>query len=528
MAFLKGAFWGVIVGGAGVAGLSVMMPQPAGVTPPQAPLVALDDAPQLAPANTDLPQMAADDTPAAAAPVDAMTPPDAAPDAPAAQNDTPDAPLAAAAPDAPAVPDLPQTASGAELAGDAPVLPNPQSLPPQLPDAEADVTVDAAASTPVVVDAPDADAPLVVIEEPAAPESGTEPAAPVGDDAVPDRDAPDAETPVVTLADPQKSVQDADAPQTAESSTEPLQIDTPPAPQPAPESGSAPESETAATTDPAAPSDLPAVVAIIDTPSTGLPGGGGNVVVRRPGLDAAAPEPEAAQPAPEPEDAAQMPALIRYGAFFDNAAELPLMSVVLIDEGIMADGARALADVPFPITVLFDPAVAGASERMQAYADAGIEIGALVSLPEGGTGNDAAVALEGTFDALPRAVALVGTQDHPVPSQGDIAGRIMDALSQDGRGLLIPDGGLNSTLRAAEAADVRAATIYRDLDSNGQDARVIRRFIDQAAFRARQQPGVVLMGRIRPETISALILWGTANRAGQVSLAPLSATLLAQ
>jgi polysaccharide deacetylase 2 family uncharacterized protein YibQ len=125
-------------------------------------------------------------------------------------------------------------------------------------------------------------------------------------------------------------------------------------------------------------------------------------------------------------------------------------------------------------------------------------------------------------------VVLVATEDHPIPSQSDITGRIMDALSDDGRGLLMPDGGLNSTLRAAAAADVRAATIYRDLDGNGQDARVIRRFIDQAAFRARQQPGVVLLGRIRPETISALILWGTANRAGQVALAPLSTTLLAQ
>jgi polysaccharide deacetylase 2 family uncharacterized protein YibQ len=204
------------------------------------------------------------------------------------------------------------------------------------------------------------------------------------------------------------------------------------------------------------------------------------------------------------------------------------MSVVLIDDGIMADGARALADVPFPVTVLLDPSAVGASERMEAYVAAGIEIGALVSLPDGGTSNDAAIALEGTFDALPRAVVLVATEDHPIPSQSDITGRIMDALSDDGRGLLMSDGGLNSTLRAAAAADVRAATIYRDLDGNGQDARVIRRFIDQAAFRARQQPGVVLLGRIRPETISALILWGTANRAGQVALAPLSTTLLAQ
>ena len=65
----------------------------------------------------------------------------------------------------------------------------------------------------------------------------------------------------------------------------------------------------------------------------------------------------------------------------------------------------------------------------------------------------------------------------------------------------------------------------RDLDAEGQDARVIRRFLDQAAFRARQESGVVMLGRVRPDTISALILWGTANRAGQVALVPVSAVL---
>jgi polysaccharide deacetylase 2 family uncharacterized protein YibQ len=80
-------------------------------------------------------------------------------------------------------------------------------------------------------------------------------------------------------------------------------------------------------------------------------------------------------------------------------------------------------------------------------------------------------------------------------------------------------------LRAAEAAGVPAGVIYRDLDAEGQDARVIRRFLDQAAFRARQQSGVVLVGRVRPDTLSALILWGSANRAGDVTLAPVSAVL---
>jgi polysaccharide deacetylase 2 family uncharacterized protein YibQ len=55
---------------------------------------------------------------------------------------------------------------------------------------------------------------------------------------------------------------------------------------------------------------------------------------------------------------------------------------------------------------------------------------------------------------------------------------------------------------------------------------VIRRFLDQAAFKAGLESGVIMMGRLRPETVSALLLWGLQDRAGQVALAPISAVLL--
>jgi polysaccharide deacetylase 2 family uncharacterized protein YibQ len=72
---------------------------------------------------------------------------------------------------------------------------------------------------------------------------------------------------------------------------------------------------------------------------------------------------------------------------------------------------------------------------------------------------------------------------------------------------------------------VPVATVERDLDSNDQTAAVIRRFIDRSAFQARQTSGVVLISLLRAETLSALTLWSTANRAGQVALAPVSAIL---
>jgi polysaccharide deacetylase 2 family uncharacterized protein YibQ len=102
----------------------------------------------------------------------------------------------------------------------------------------------------------------------------------------------------------------------------------------------------------------------------------------------------------------------------------------------------------------------------------------------------------------------------------------MARLARDGLGVVTLSKGLNMANRAAEAAGVPAGTIYRDLDSEGQSAQVIRRFMDQAAFRARQTSGVILLGRVRPDTISALMLWGAENRAEQVAVVPISAVLL--
>ena len=75
---------------------------------------------------------------------------------------------------------------------------------------------------------------------------------------------------------------------------------------------------------------------------------------------------------------------------------------------------------------------------------------------------------------------------------------------------------------------VPAAAIFRDFDNKDQTPTVIRRFLDQAAFKAGIEGSVIMLGRMRPETISALLVWGLQDRATQVALAPISAVLKSQ
>lgn len=56
----------------------------------------------------------------------------------------------------------------------------------------------------------------------------------------------------------------------------------------------------------------------------------------------------------------------------------------------------------------------------------------------------------------------------------------------------------------------------------------MKRFIDQAAFRAGKDEHIVLVGRAKPDTIQALAEWALGNRAASVSLVPLSYLLTAE
>jgi hypothetical protein len=234
----------------------------------------------------------------------------------------------------------------------------------------------------------------------------------------------------------------------------------------------------------------------------------------------------------QPEDGAAEaaesgPALERFAAPFTNLEGKPVMSVILIDDGTLDGAAAALAQLPFPVTVAVDPALASAGALMESYRSAGIELMALARLPRGAIPTDVEVTYEAVFAAMPDAIGVLDAGEGGLQSSSALTDQAMLRLATDGRGVVTTSVGLNMAARAAASAGVAAAVIERDLDGEGQDPAAIRRALDQATFRARQESGVVLLGRVQADTISALMLWGSENGAGQVAIAPVSAVLLA-
>jgi polysaccharide deacetylase 2 family uncharacterized protein YibQ len=309
--------------------------------------------------------------------------------------------------------------------------------------------------------------------------------------------------------------------------------DTAPGPLPAAESAQA-----AAEADAAAPAAIGQPAGTIGTRvSQGFADRATGVRVNRPsaGGEAAFEEDlEVAVPAAADAGAASgadLPALRRYAAAFENPDGKPLVSVVVVDLGPEAGGlaADALANMPFPVTFAVPVGRADAAEAAAAFRAAGFEVAMIPDrLPELASPADVEVAY-GAFGAkLPETVAVLEPPDGGFQGSRAQAEQIVAILGEAGRALISFDRGLDNALRVARREGLPAAVVSRDLDAAGEGADEIRRALDRAAFRAQQEGSAVVVLRSRPESISTLFAWALEGRAATVALAPVSATIAAE
>jgi polysaccharide deacetylase 2 family uncharacterized protein YibQ len=229
-------------------------------------------------------------------------------------------------------------------------------------------------------------------------------------------------------------------------------------------------------------------------------------------------------------DAAQdVPALEKFAVEFDNPEDKPLMSIVLIDDGSSPIGFDALSSFPYPLSFAIDADWPGAAEAAAQYRAAGFEVLAMADLPAGASAADAEVAMQAYLDAVPEAVAILEGTETGLQSDREAAEQLAPILLDSGHGVVMHPKGLNTAQKLLSREGVSAASVFRDFDAKGQQATVIRRFLDQASFKAGQEEGgVIMLGRMRAETVSALLLWGLQDRASRVALAPVSAILKAE
>lgn len=213
---------------------------------------------------------------------------------------------------------------------------------------------------------------------------------------------------------------------------------------------------------------------------------------------------------------------------FDNPEGKPLMSIILLDDEAGTIGPEALSSFPYPLSIAVDPLSPNAQARVDLYRTAGFEVMALIDMPQGATGSDTETLLRAALAQLPGTVAVMEGDQTGLQTDKPVSDQAAAILAETGHGLVLFPKGLNTAQKLAAQEGVPSATVFRDFDGKGQNASIIRRFLDQAAFKARQEEdGVIMLGRMRADTISALLLWGLQDRANTVALSPISALLLA-
>ncbi|KPA22354.1 Divergent polysaccharide deacetylase [Shimia sp. SK013] len=235
----------------------------------------------------------------------------------------------------------------------------------------------------------------------------------------------------------------------------------------------------------------------------------------------------------EAEDTAQTPGgnsskpIVENAQPFENVGGKPVMSIVLIDEGKPVN-LEALAGFPYPLSIAvstLDPDVAAKAAQ---YRSQGMEVLAMIDMPAGAGASDVEVAMQAHLSVSDDFVGIMEGVGDGLQGAKVVSDQVADVALNEGYGLVLFSQGLNTAQKLAAKEGVPSASVFRDFDGKGQTTVVIRRFLDQAAFKAPQESGVVMVGRLREETISALVLWGLQDRAGTVALAPVSVALTSQ
>lgn len=542
--FLAGAMWGCVVAGVGLGAVSLVTMPPErevadtkvtaepSIVPRQAPEspAAVDsgtdpDSQRVveADAMTAEETMAAEEETSAAAP-EVLPEPVILPEMPTDAN-TPDRPepeavqpeemAALSAEDAPPAglvsEDLPLAApSGAELA--PPQMSGEDDMAPDaLPDTNLpDINLPAAnlpeaglpASAPADV-APDAVAALPLPPLTAQEQAMLDAANEVEPTDIIITDAPEAE---MTASDDRPGAASQEAAQEEVAQEDPAQ-----------DGADAPAEVLQETTDPVLPQ--PGFAAAVDGVQTGrLP-----VVGDTP----------SAQPAPAEPPVVEQPVALapveRFARPFDNPAAKPVFAVLLRDTGGADLDRTTLANLPFPVSFVIDPAQPDAEEAATIYRAAGQEVVMLAAgLPAGANPSDIAVSFEAWGQVLPEAVAVLDPQSGGYQSNRTLAAQVLAVVGDQGRGVLSWERGLNAVSQIARREGMENATIYRNLDAEDESAPIIRRYLDRAAFKAAQDGRVLVMGRTRPETIAALLEWAVEGRAATVALGPVTAAMTSQ
>ena len=425
-------------------------------------------------------------------------------------EDTAPAPAPSVQADAPTAPMAPQMAADGDSA--APQISTPANTSPSLQPAGPDAP---AAETAIAVET----------STPPTPPRKQTAAVPQPDPAIPAAD-PTPEV-AITTPTPETPSGPADTEEQATSVPAPETVTSKPEPEPEPQAKPAPTVLKLAEASGAEDGQGSGIR--IGKPAGSLVGKPAGSLIGKPAATPTAKLPSLGEASPDAPavgaDASAMPPIKRFAVPFDDPENRPKLAIVLIDEGKGPVGIEALSTFPYPLAFAVDTSRDDAEDKMASYRAAGFEVLAMIDLPRAATPADVEVAMPVLMAKVPEAVGVMEAPGDGIQFDRKVSDQVAQILASTGHGLLLYSKGLNTAQKLAAKNGVPSAVIFRDMDDKDQKPSAIRRFLNYGALNAGSEGGVVLVGRLRPDTVTALLLWGLEDRARQITVAPVSQLL---
>lgn len=239
-------------------------------------------------------------------------------------------------------------------------------------------------------------------------------------------------------------------------------------------------------------------------------------------------EEESLGPAP---DLVEGDALVEHAIAFGGDPSRPMMSIILIDEGGSSELRAGLTALTAPITFGITADIEGAGDVAEQYAGAGFELVAV--LPQEGNlalttdseTDEVTPTIARVLANVPNAATILDPIDSPLPQNRRLAGALLETLKRTGHGLLTHRGnGLNNVPIIADQEGVPSELIYRVIDEVPGSANIALA-LERAVLDASRGGSVIVVGRVRQETVTTLFSWLLGSGAREVTIAPVSAIL---
>ena len=224
-------------------------------------------------------------------------------------------------------------------------------------------------------------------------------------------------------------------------------------------------------------------------------------------------------------------ALADNAAVFSGDAGRPLMAIILIDTGENPELRAGLIALTAPITFGVQADIRNAEEISREYRSPGFEVTAVLpgsgrlGMAEDMPEDQGEPLLARVFDRIPVAATVLAPVDDPLPQNRRMTDAMLDALAVTGHGLLTHRGnGLNNVPISAGERGVQSGLVYRVIDDEPSPAN-ISLALERAVLDASRSGHVIVMGRVREETVNTLFSWLLGSGAREVTIAPASAVL---